>query len=112
MAAEEATFCELEGIELDEAVARALGVEPGADYSTSWHHGGPLIKRFNISVSPPQARVHRNGGPRAGWGESGFFTCSSWTLRKPDGKRAIAYHETCPLVAAMRLIVTCNPARG
>ena len=41
---------ELEGVALDEAVARAIGVEPGAEYSRSWHHAGPLIEREQISL--------------------------------------------------------------
>jgi Protein of unknown function (DUF2591) len=43
---------ELEGVALDEAVARAIGDEPGADYSTSWHHAGRLIERERISLLP------------------------------------------------------------
>ena len=109
---EESTFCELEGVALDEAVARAIGDEPGADYSTSWHHGGRLIERYNISLGPPQSRVHRNGGRQPGWGESGMWTCTSWTMRKADGSRSLGYHETSPLIAAMRLIVECNPSRA
>lgn len=102
----------LEGVALDEAVAKAIGVEPGADYSTSWHHAGPLIERYNICLSPPQSRVHRIGGRQPGWGESGMWTCTSWTLRNAAGERGIAYDETRPLVAAMRLIVECNPSRA
>jgi hypothetical protein len=40
----------LEGATLDEAVAAAIGAEPGADYSTSWHHAGPLIEKHRITV--------------------------------------------------------------
>lgn len=102
----------LEGVALDEAVAKAIGADPGADYSTSWHHAGPLIERYGISISPPQSRVHRNGGNRPGWGESGLWGCTSWLMRKADGERCAAYHATSPLVAAMRLIVECNPSRA
>jgi Protein of unknown function (DUF2591) len=102
----------LEGVALDEAVARAIGEEPGADYSTSWHHGGRLIERYNISLSPPQSRVRRNGGRQPGWGESGMWGSTSWTMRNADGERCVAYDDTRPLVAAMRLIVECNPARA
>ncbi|OZB82630.1 MAG: hypothetical protein B7X28_03320 [Halothiobacillus sp. 13-55-253] len=98
---------ELEGTELDEAVARVLGVEPGAAYSTDWTHGGPLIDRFAIHLSGPEARVHRNGGPNAGWGQSGAWTCTSWRLRKADGHRAMGWHQTSPLAAAMRLVAEC-----
>ena len=41
---------ELEGVALDEAVAAVIGVEPGAEYSTSWHHAGPLIEREQITL--------------------------------------------------------------
>lgn len=102
---------DLEGIALDEAVAKAIGDEPGADYSTSWHHGGRLIERYGISLSPPQSPVHRNGGRQPGWGESGVWSCTSWIMRKADGSRGVAFDATRPLVAAMRLIVECNPSR-
>ena len=98
---------ELEGTELDEAVALVLGVEPGYAYSTDWTHGGPLIDRFAIHLSGPEARVHRNGGPNAGWGQSGAWTCTSWQIRKADGHRAIGWHPTSPLAAAMRLVAEC-----
>lgn len=103
---------ELEGVALDAAVAKAIADEPGADYSTSCHHGGRLIERFHISLAPPQSRVHRTGGLHPGWGESGMWTCTSWAMRKADGGRALGYHATSPLVAAMRLIVACNPSRA
>ena len=41
---------ELIGIALDENVAKALGVEPGAAYSSDWSHGGPVIERENIEL--------------------------------------------------------------
>lgn len=99
---------ELEGVELDEAVAKVLGVAPGAAYSTDWTHGGPLIERFSIHLGGPESRVHRNGGPNAGWGQSGAWTCTSWKIRKSDGHRAIGWHPTLPLVAAMRLVAECE----
>jgi len=102
------SMCELEGVELDEAVARVLGVEPGAAYSTDWSHGGPLIERFSIHLAGPESRVHRNGGPNSGWGQSGLWTCTSWKLRKADGHRALGYHETSPLIAAMRMVAECS----
>lgn len=104
-------FCELEGIPLDEAVARAIGEEPGADYSTSWHHGGPLLKRFGIGMSPPESPVHRNGGRQPGWGKSGLWCCTSYIMLQANGRRGFAYHPTNPLAAAMRLIVQCKGPR-
>lgn len=102
------SICELEGVELDEAVAAVLGVAPGAAYSTDWTHGGPLIERFSIHLNGPESRVHRNGGPNAGWGQSGHWTCTSWKIRKADGHRAHGWHETSPLVAAMRVVAACT----
>ena len=104
---------ELQGIELEEAVAMVLGVEPGAAYSTDWTHGGPLIERFSIHMNGPESPVHRNGGPNSGWGKSGAWTCTSWKLRKADGHRAIGWDQERPLVAAMRMVADCAlPANG
>ena len=106
-------FCELEGVDLDRAVAESIGAEPGAAYSSDWSHGGPLIERFQIHLSGPESRVHRNGGSSPGWGPSGMWTATSWKLRDAAGKRGLGYHDTSQLVAAMRLIVglyTAAPA--
>ncbi|KQP45477.1 hypothetical protein ASF44_25230 [Pseudorhodoferax sp. Leaf274] len=89
-------------------MAKALGVEPGAAYSSDWSHGGPLIERFQIHLSGPESSVHRNGGPKAGWGQRGTWAATSWKLRGADGRRGMGYHDTGPLVAAMRLIVALN----
>ncbi|MBS1188945.1 MAG: hypothetical protein H6R10_737 [Rhodocyclaceae bacterium] len=75
--------------------------------STNWAQGGPLIERFGIHLSGPESRVHRNGGPKAGWGESGLWTCTSWKLRRADGGRGLGYHKSSQLAAAMRLIAEC-----
>lgn len=129
---------ELEGPHLDEAVALALGwhkdtsqafnvgefdwrgpPRDGDDLgelmgyqqwspSTDWCVGGPLIQEYAISLAPPEEAVHRHGGPNAGWGESGMWTSTSWRLRKADGGRSLGYHETSPLIAAMRLLVHCK----
>ncbi len=112
----------LTGIALDWSVCQAAGIEfvrghviqgergqavavPPTSPSTNWILGGQLIAEHHISLSPPEAKVHRNGGPKSGWGDSGFWTCTSWKLRKADGHRGWSYHETDPLIAAMRLIV-------
>lgn len=115
---------ELEGALLDAAVAKVEGVKVevhegfcyleerfvGIGYcpSSRGNDGLPIIERERISLMPPEAPVHRNGGPASGWGESGMWTASSWKLRKADGKRSIAHHDTSPLIAAMRLFVKCR----
>jgi hypothetical protein len=73
--------------------------------STNWAHGGPIIQRNNISISPPTSRVHRLGGPNAGWGESGVWMATTWH-RGTNGKRASAWDDQSPLVAAMRCFVS------
>lgn len=72
--------------------------------SRSWTDGGPIIQRENIGVSPPTSRVHRNGGNSPGWGPSGIWTATTWHAGV-DGRRSIAWHDTEPLVAAMRCYV-------
>lgn len=99
---------------LDWAVAQCEGVEITRDESglcfnhyypsADWGCGGPIIDRENIGISPPTSRVHRNGGNSPGWGPSGVWTATTWHAGV-NGKRAIAWHETEPLVAAMRCYV-------
>lgn len=72
--------------------------------SKNWVNGGPIIGRENIGISPPTSRVHRNGGPNSGWGESGVWTAATWH-KGANGRRSIAWHETEPLIAAMRCYV-------
>lgn len=72
--------------------------------STNWQHGGPIIERENIQLGPPTNRVHRNGGPNSGWGESGVWSACTWH-NGANGRRSIAHHETSPLIAAMRCYV-------
>lgn len=79
----------------------------GAKYfepSKNWGHGGPIIERENISLSPPTSSIHRNGGPKAGWGPSGRWTASTWHAGV-SGKRSIASDKDSPLVVAMRCYV-------
>lgn len=78
-------------------------------YSTEWQHGGPLIERFGVSLSPPTERVHRNGGRSAGWGELGVWMASTWRPRKGDGHRPIGSGDT-PLQAVARCIVDLHSA--
>jgi hypothetical protein len=72
--------------------------------STNWKQAGPIIERENIQLGPPTQRVHRNGGPHAGWGASGIWSACTWHKGAND-RRAIAHHETSPLIAAMRCYV-------
>lgn len=72
--------------------------------STLWEHGGPIIQREMICLSPPTERVHRNGGPHAGWGVSGIWHACTWHAGA-NGHRSSGYHETSLLIAAMRCYV-------
>ncbi|MDR0226713.1 MAG: DUF2591 domain-containing protein [Burkholderiaceae bacterium] len=72
--------------------------------SQNWAQAGPIIYREQIGISPPGSRVHRNGGNSPGWGPSGIWTATTWHAGV-NGRRAIAWHETDPLVAAMRCYV-------
>lgn len=71
--------------------------------STSWAQAGPIIAREGISISPPESPVHRHGGPHAGWGDRGLW--SSTIFRRGPHRRTVAFHESDPLVAAMRAFV-------
>lgn len=117
---------ELEGDALDYAVAIALGyqIETTADVCgfTRWrtpenctleyvfepsrdsHHSLAIITRYNIDLSPPTAPMHVYGGPRSGWTQSGTWSATTWE-KGITGKRALAWHQTAPLVAAMRCFV-------
>ena len=85
---------ELDGIALDWAVARIEGDElpksggKGADYSTDWAHGGPIIERENISVGYQ--------------GHLGVPLDSLWYAT--DRADACGFGQT-PLIAAMRCFV-------
>ena len=85
---------------LGPAGANAVRYEP----SQNWAQAGPIIHREQIGISPPGSRVHRNGGNSPGWGPSGIWTATTWHAGV-NGRRAIAWHETDPLVAAMRCYV-------
>jgi hypothetical protein len=69
-----------------------------------WAQGGPIIERANIHLSPPTSPVHRFGGPNAGNGPSGHWSACTWH-RGADGHRSFGWHETSPLIAAMRCFV-------
>lgn len=72
--------------------------------SRDWTTGGPIIDREQMSLGSPGSRVHRLGGPNAGWGASGVWTAVTWHAGV-DGKRSHAWHDSEPLVAAMRCYV-------
>ncbi|EIK96103.1 hypothetical protein PMM47T1_14125 [Pseudomonas sp. M47T1] len=73
----------------------------------SWTDGGPLIDKYQLTVSSPLASVHRHGGPNAGWGPSNNWSACTWT-KGVTGRRAIGHHETSALVAACRAIVAAK----
>lgn len=110
---------ELEGAALDWAVVEALGgvrdghrIDLPSGYwcvglyspSREWQQGGPLIDKYQLTLSSPKSSVHRNGGPSHGWGESGVWSACTWE-KGVNGKRATGYHESSALAAAMRTIV-------
>lgn len=122
---------ELEGVDLDRWVALAQGYRiaehrngalevvsqdgrarfgylsgghPRYSPSTDAAQGLDIIRRHNIGVLPPTRSVHRNGGPNAGWGVSGTWAATTWHAGH-DGRRAHAWHESDPLIAAMRAFV-------
>lgn len=72
--------------------------------SADWAQAGPIMQRENISLSPPTAVIHVNGGNNPGWHPSGYWNASTWHTGV-SGKRAFAWHETEPLIAAMRCYV-------
>jgi hypothetical protein len=71
--------------------------------STDWSQGGPLIQKYGVLLSPKESPVHFNGGPNAGWRESGSW--GSTIFRKGEHRRKAHSHMDEPLVAAMRCIV-------
>lgn len=75
--------------------------------STNWAQSGPLIDKYQLTVSSPKSPVHRNGGPLNGWNESGSWTACTWE-KGVNGKRAVAWDKESPLVAACRAIVAAK----
>lgn len=82
------------------------GITSGYDYcpDVDWRITGPLIEKYQLSVTSPKSSVHRYGGPKAGWGESGCWGACTWTPGH-DGRRDSQHHETSLLVAVCRTIV-------
>jgi hypothetical protein len=83
----------------DGPITRYRAFQPSMNPVDGW----PIIQREGIQISPPESPVHRHGGPHAGWGESGMWT--STIFRKGPHRRTVQFHETEPLVAAMRAYV-------
>lgn len=87
---------DLTGDALDGAVAHALGVEPGAAYSSDWNHGGPLIQSENIAVRPEAV----------GWSatiDTGRTEHVEWVGE--DVAVLVVSFAPTPLEAAMRCLV-------
>lgn len=126
----EVKTADLVGAALDWAVGSALGaevrphafckepgsyVQPGCTVfpngnaysrfkpSTDWSHGGPLIQKFGVLLSPKESMVHVHGGPNSGWQESGSWGAT--IFRKGEHRRKPYSHPDEPLVAAMRCVV-------
>ncbi len=137
---DDATYrpCELEGQALCDAVAIAQGWITYADdhvgqfywYTNpetaphcfkidkrhwnpaqDWDQAGRIIYEANIQLSPPTSPVHRNGGPNAGNGQSGMWSACTWH-RGVSGRRAFGWHDTSPLIAAMRCFVELKLGRN
>lgn len=111
----------LTGAALDWAVAKSQGkicsIHDGNDYphilridnvdyhpSSNWLQGGQIIEIESIQICPPTSPVHIRGGPQAGWGQSGTWSATVWR-KGPHGRRPIHFHESSPLIAAMRTVV-------
>lgn len=125
MSVVEVKTAELFGPALDWAVAKVEGITYDAHYlrmtlfnpegteyksisnfrpSADWGHGGPLIQKYGVLLSPPRSMMHVNGGPNAGWQEVGRWGSTIFGKNRKY-RRACFDHETEPLVAAMRAIV-------
>lgn len=99
---------QVEGIEI--AIAephygtdwRVYRTESGGKYSpsTDWAVGGLLIDKHQLTVSSPQALVHRH----TGWEPSGIWSACTWT-NDGYGARSHGWHQTSALIAACRAIV-------
>lgn len=72
--------------------------------STDWSQGGPLIDKYGVLLSPPKSLMHVNGGPNAGWRETGAWGSTIFGTERKHRRKAFE-HQDQPLVAAMRAIV-------
>lgn len=73
---------------------------PHADWSQGW----PLIEKYGVLLSPPKSMMHVNGGPNAGWRETGTWGSTIFGTERKHRRKAFE-HQDQPLVAAMRAIV-------
>lgn len=97
-------------------VVAASCLEPGVVVSTSkgiyspstdWSLGGPLIKKYNVLLSPPTSLVHRNFGnfdKRNGWSEAGHWSTTIFGTERKH-RRTSFWHPDDPLIPAMRAII-------
>jgi hypothetical protein len=89
----------LQLMRLKRAYQHADAYRPHAE----WAHGGPIIEREGIQISPPESMMHVLGGPNAGWQQTGVW--HSTIFRRGAHRRTVQRHETSPLIAAMRAYV-------
>ena len=124
--------CKLEGAALDSKVAELEGLDHQVidgvccrmlpyssghfvryQPSSNWAHGGPIIERDQIFLSPP-SQEHHHGGESPGWNVYHFWraTVSRRTCRRPNPSGGTIAPTTVgrgagptALVAAMRAFV-------
>lgn len=75
--------------------------------SRFWSQAGPLIKKYNVMLSPPTSAVHRNYGymdKRNGYEEAGFWGTTIFAKDRKH-RRAAFHHKDDPLIPAMQAIV-------
>ena len=77
-------------------------LEPLTDEQRAWARLGPLIEKHQIGISTPSNKVHRNGGPNAGWGNSGFWGGTAWMHGLE--RRPIAHGKSSALEAITELV--------
>ena len=91
-------------VELPEpSVDREMVYRPSSD----WSQGGPLIKDYNVMLSPPSSAVHRNYGymdKRNGYEEAGLWGTTIFAKERKH-RRTAFHHKDDPLIPAMQAIV-------
>lgn len=94
----------LEAVRAQKALGKAGEYAEVYSPSSDWKKGGMLIQQESIGISPPTSPVHRIGGRSPGWGESGYWSATTWH-KDVNGKRSMQLHESSALIAAMRCYV-------